>query len=438
MKGLDLNLTNYLKHPSNLFNIPLSESIPESIILLPKDFSENNCIRLNSLPNTYSELLEQTKNIFQQYDEFIISFKDSEGDQVTVVNDSDLQIAYCSGYSINDILQVYVKGSIAIKSKCYDSFLLQDSIITENPPDFIKECYWVPCYKCFRNNKNCIKCNGIGMLDAYSDSKLISVREIIRKEMESYLPILLSAISGDNSSILHSNIACNNCEICPIIGSRFKCSVCPDFDFCQQCEKNNFHEHPFIKIRNPEQAPKIIFCTVDDSKKKPCKPKNRQCEPQTRLLCRFVRDVIGNEGDCHGSGEVFVKSWRLRNEGMTQWPRGCKLMFTNGDFGGDHAVLPCLRPGEEKDISVTCRSPDKEGKYNSYWRAVDPTGNRFGQRLSIVIIVKHQLEKNDDLSALREIFSNPELVKLAYAKAGGSRQKAIELLLSGEYVINNA
>jgi next-to-BRCA1 protein 1 len=178
-------------------------------------------------------------------------------------------------------------------------------------------------------------------------------------------------------------------------------------------------------------APKVILCAFDESKKKIQKPKNRQCEPQTRLLCRFVRDVVGNEGDAHAPGDVFLKSWRLRNDGMTEWPSGCRLVFTNGDFGGDDAVLPCLRPGEEKDVSVTCRCPDKDGRYNSYWRAVDPIGNRFGQRLTIVVNVK-RIEENKDreLEALIEIFSNPEKVKLAYEKAGKSAQKAAEILIS--------
>ena len=436
MEGIDFYLNSCskdsVKLPSRSFASSLSESLPESIILLPEKISESlQTARLNSLPSSYSELRENAQKNFQQYEILAISFKDPEDDLIAIRNDSDLQAAYRTGYGINNILQIYLKGSVKIQAKFSESIVFQDANTTDNPPDFIKECYFVPCYKCMSNSQKCIKCNGIGLLDAYSDPKLNSARAIIRTEMQNYLPKLLSAISGDHSSIIHSNVSCNNCGIYPIIGNRFKCSVCNNFDFCQRCEKNTFHEHSFIKITNPEQAPKVIFCTFDDPKKKNCKPKNRQCEPQTRLLCRFVRDVVGNEGDCHGSGEVFLKSWRLRNDGMTQWPRGCKLIFTNGDFRGDDVCLPCLKPGEERDVSVTCRSPDKDGRYNSYWRAIDPEGNRFGQRFSIMIIVKHQLENNDDLNALREIFNNPELVKLAYAKAGGSTQKAAELLLSG-------
>ena len=121
----------------------------------------------------------------------------------------------------------------------------------------------------------------------------------------------------------------------------------------------------------------------------------------------------------------------MRNDGKTEWPAGCRLVFTNGDFGGDDAGLPELLPGDEQDIAVTCRCPDKDGRYNSYWRAVDPLGNRFGQRLTIKIIVKRQEErKADDIDTLNEIFKNPESVKQAYERAGRSVQKAAEILIS--------
>jgi hypothetical protein len=50
---------------------------------------------------------------------------------------------------------------------------------------------------------------------------------------------------------IHDGIKCNGCGIIPIKGLRFKCTVCPNFNYCSNCEENEDHEHPFYKIRFP-------------------------------------------------------------------------------------------------------------------------------------------------------------------------------------------
>ena len=50
---------------------------------------------------------------------------------------------------------------------------------------------------------------------------------------------------------VHFGVRCDGCKIYPITGYRFKCSVCPKFDFCQSCmEKfSEKHKHSFTKIK---------------------------------------------------------------------------------------------------------------------------------------------------------------------------------------------
>jgi len=45
---------------------------------------------------------------------------------------------------------------------------------------------------------------------------------------------------------------CDGCEMSPIVGVRYKCAVCEDFDLCEKCESVTDHEHPFLKIKKPE------------------------------------------------------------------------------------------------------------------------------------------------------------------------------------------
>ena len=53
----------------------------------------------------------------------------------------------------------------------------------------------------------------------------------------------------------HEGVACNGCCVAPISGPRFKCKVCDNFDFCENCfyTKRN-HKHSFNRINEPGGA----------------------------------------------------------------------------------------------------------------------------------------------------------------------------------------
>jgi len=68
----------------------------------------------------------------------------------------------------------------------------------------------------------------------------------------------------DTGLVQHLNVACDGCGASPIIGIRYKCSVCKNFDFCETCEERVDHEHAFIKINRPEQAPEMIVTGVNE------------------------------------------------------------------------------------------------------------------------------------------------------------------------------
>jgi len=38
---------------------------------------------------------------------------------------------------------------------------------------------------------------------------------------------------------VHNGITCDICEIFPIVGVRYKCSVRTNYDICEQCEQNS-------------------------------------------------------------------------------------------------------------------------------------------------------------------------------------------------------
>jgi len=71
-----------------------------------------------------------------------------------------------------------------------------------------------------------------------------------------------------NNNSIHIGIKCSGCYASPIRGNRYKCTVCNNFDFCEECENNlgESHKHPLLKIRSPESAPMEIKCTLENNK----------------------------------------------------------------------------------------------------------------------------------------------------------------------------
>lgn len=60
---------------------------------------------------------------------------------------------------------------------------------------------------------------------------------------------------------IHQGFTCFLCKKTPILGIRYKCSVCKSFDICENCESKtdgNVHPHPFIKIRTEDLNPIFI------------------------------------------------------------------------------------------------------------------------------------------------------------------------------------
>jgi len=59
--------------------------------------------------------------------------------------------------------------------------------------------------------------------------------------------------SWSNKEAIHNGVRCDGCGISPIQGIRYKCSVCPNFDLCSNCESTGKHpiSHPLLKMIRP-------------------------------------------------------------------------------------------------------------------------------------------------------------------------------------------
>ena len=58
------------------------------------------------------------------------------------------------------------------------------------------------------------------------------------------------SVGGNNKT---ARYICNGCNINPIMGMRYQCTSCKDFDYCEKCYQSKQHPHKFEAIDQSEK-----------------------------------------------------------------------------------------------------------------------------------------------------------------------------------------
>ena len=105
---------------------------------------------------------------------------------------------------------------------------------------------------------------GLDMVKSMIDA--IDLEEIEKKEkIESYFPNIQMIEESDGNKVTHKHIVCDGCAMYPIVGIRYKCKVCKNFDYCESCYNKNkeAHSHEFEKIEKPVKSEQISDKILD-------------------------------------------------------------------------------------------------------------------------------------------------------------------------------
>ncbi|KAG2160021.1 uncharacterized protein EDB93DRAFT_1324500 [Suillus bovinus] len=99
-------------------------------------------------------------------------------------------------------------------------------------------------------------------------------------------PLTSAATSASTSETIRHCAACNMCDS-PIVGDRFKCVNCPDFDTCADCFKITGEQHPhhgFVRVSKPNDlmmrnavTNTATFYATCDSCRKPIRGVRYKC-----------------------------------------------------------------------------------------------------------------------------------------------------------------
>lgn len=94
----------------------------------------------------------------------------------------------------------------------------------------------------------------------------------------------------------------------------------------------------------------------------------------------FVKDITIPDGTLLDPGDVFTKTWRLKNVGTCTWTPDYDVVFYGGaQMSGAAVQVPgYVAPGQYVDVSVTFTAPSAAGHYESYWLLRNANGGLFG------------------------------------------------------------
>ena len=168
-----------------------------------------------------------------------------------------------------------------------------------------------------------------------------------------------------NSQVIHHRIRCDGCNQGPIVGIRYKCYVCADFDFCETCEASVDHPHPFIKVRVPGQ-----FSRQQSSDLSP------QSSFQNNLkLSNMFQSVYYDKDTRTSNISSDTKPQKQENEQTQDTIRGPTELSSPNKLekeavNSSSQALPAKQTKAEETVSEKTTQKVPQGKQKAYTRDV--------------------------------------------------------------------
>jgi hypothetical protein len=106
-------------------------------------------------------------------------------------------------------------------------------------------------------------------------------------------------------------------------------------------------------------------------------------------------DVNIPDGTQMTPGQQFIKTWKVKNDGICTWGAGYKVVYAgyaDQMSGVGQPINGVIGPGQEVEISVQFKAPAKAGTYTSAWTLSNASGIRFfgpgAKPIFVKIVVK--------------------------------------------------
>jgi hypothetical protein len=328
--------------------------------------------------------------------------------------------------------------------------------------------------------KNIIN-NAMKQYQTQNEEKLNSIIKNIPEKMEKDLSQKVEKLEklyynkNENNNEIHVGIKCQKCLMNPIIGIRYKCLYCKDYNLCEKCERKNCktkeHPHIFLKYIQKEEQIKLneeeeenkIESNKNNNIKKGIKEYNYNLNKTFNNINKkeeteINRDINNNNNliknpniilysyqcltkDLYFSVYKGTKEVRfdlfLKNNGKTSWPKNKTFLVSNSylsDIDLDSKMLEPLNPGEECISKIYFRNLTNltAGKYKIYLD-FNVDNKNYGQKIIINFEIL-EIKINPIIANFRGKYGidentfSDEVIKNALDKYNNDFPKAFESL----------
>ena len=243
-------------------------------------------------------------------------------------------------------------------------------------------------------------------------------QKIIREEMENYwnenekklMPIYQSLSPKSKKNILketqkledmytdiyvknkevHEEIKCEKCFTKPIIGNRYICRICQNYNLCEKCYKMNQvsqeHNHQFIKYKSKalekvEEENENCIDIHEDGENSRNNINDTKIEEKNNTGMKEIDLVLKKDNNYSykcltkdlklkmkkGTREVPFKL-ELENNGSSEWPENktfLEVEISKSNINTDKIILSPLKPGDTCSVDILFKhmSKIKPGKF---------------------------------------------------------------------------
>ena len=212
----------------------------------------------------------------------------------------------------------------------------------------------------------------------FKEKKEINEQQIQQDSLKKELDYDKKQISNlSTCKTVHDGIKCDICLKMPIIGCRYKCSIC-NYNLCENCEEKNanshIHNHNFIKLRIKEALSNQINNNNNNNSIYNNNINNN--------LVSYNNNQHNFSFKCLNTQELTTTiieeedeakfTLLIQNNGNQTWPKDkTKLIFDRKSmFIKDNVILLPQQPGDTKTYSIYFNGLRvyQEGEYYSYLR----------------------------------------------------------------------